>query len=55
MAVSAVSYKPMLNLFSFFFSFRASPAAYRNGSSQTRGRIGAVVGAYTTATATPGP
>ena len=36
-----------------FCPFRAAPVAY--GSSQARGRIGAVAPAYTTATATPDP
>ena len=37
----------------FFFVFRAAPAAY--GGSPARGRIGATVATYTTATAMPDP
>ena len=37
----------------FFVFFRATPAAH--GSSQVRGRIGAVATGYTTATALPDP
>ena len=37
----------------FFFLFRAAPAAY--GHSQARGPIGAVAAIHTTVTATPDP
>ena len=40
-------------LFIYLLAFRATPAAY--GSFQARDPIGAVLPAYTTATATPDP